>query len=193
MPAGSLYAGDSLIRILFTINLVALFVMLVGIVWSVVCPDRRLWPPPGRHSWQYVVTWTCFCVAIGLNGCLLFLDWNSWFFAGNLRFLLGFPLALLGGLLAIWGIATIGWRNSSGVRNGFVASGPYRFTRNPQYLGDNVLFLGLSIIANSQLLWITHALLALVFIITPLSEELWLKEQYGEEYERYRRDTPRFL
>ena len=71
--------------------------------------------------------------------------------------------------------------------------GPYRFTRNPQYLGNNVLFLGLSIIANSELLWVTHALLALVFIITPLSEEVWLKEQYGEEYERYRRDTPRFL
>ena len=193
MPAGSLYAGDSLIRVLFTIDLVALFLMLVGIVWSVVCPDRRLWPPPRRHSWQYVVTWTCFCVAIGLNGCLLFLDWNSWFFAGNLRFLLGFPLALLGGLLAVWGIATIGWTNSLGVRTGFVASGPYRFTRNPQYLGDNVLFLGLSIIVNSQFLWITHALIALVFIITPLSEEVWLKEQYGEEYERYRRDTPRFL
>lgn len=67
------------------------------------------------------------------------------------------------------------------------------FTRNPQYVGDTVLFLGLSIIANSQLLWITHALLALWFIIAPLSEEVWLKEQYGEEYERYRREAPRFL
>ena len=84
-------------------------------------------------------------------------------------------------------------KNSLGLRDGFVASGPYRFTRNPQYLGDNLLFLGLSIIANSQLLWVTHALLALVFTITPLSEEGWLKEQYGEGYERYRRDTPRFL
>ena len=79
------------------------------------------------------------------------------------------------------------------VRDGFTSSGPYRFTRNPQYLGDNVFFLGLSIVANSKLLWITHALLALVFIIAPLSEEVWLQEQYGEEYERYRRDTPRFL
>ena len=139
------------------------------------------------------MTWVCFLAACGLNACLLFLDWNSWVFAGNLRFLLGIPLALLGGLLAIWGIATIGWKNSLGLREGFAASGPYRFTRNPQYLGDNVLFLGLSIIANSQLLWVTHALLALVFIITPLSEEVWLKEQYGEEYERYRRESPRFL
>ena len=49
------------------------------------------------------------------------------------------------------------------------------------------------LIANSQLLWVTHALLALALIIKPLSEEVWLQEQYGEEYERYRRDTPRFL
>ena len=193
MPPGSPYAGDMLIRVLFTIDLVALFLLLAGIVWSVVRPDRRIWPPPGRRSWQYVVTWVGFFAACGLNACLLFLDWNSWVFAGNLRFLLGIPLALLGGLLAIWGVATIGLKNSWGLGDGFLASGPYRFTRNPQYLGDNVLFLGLSIIANSELLWVTHALLALVFIITPLSEEVWLKEQYGEEYERYRRDTPRFL
>ena len=186
---------DGLIRFLFIIDLVVIFLMLAGIVWSVVRPDRRIriWPPPGPRSWQYVLTWTGFFAAVGLNACLLLLDWNSWVFTGDLRFLLGIPLALLGGLLAIWGAVTIGWKNSSGERDGFFASGPYRFTRNPQYLGDNVLFLGLSIIANSQLLWITHALLALVFIIAPLSEEVWLKEQYGEEYERYRREMPRFL
>ena len=73
------------------------------------------------------------------------------------------------------------------------STGPYRFILNPQYLGDKFLCLGLSIIASSQLLWIVRALLALVLIITPLSEEVWLKEQYGEEYEGHRRGTPRFL
>ena len=185
-----MYVDDSLIRLLFAIDLVAVFLLLVGIVWSVVRPDRRIWPPPERRSWQYVVTWICFCAACGLNLCLMFLDWNSGVFAGAHRLLLGVPLALLGGLLAVWGVVTIGLKNTWG---GFVPSGPYRFTRNPQYLGDIVVFLGLSIIANSQLLWITHALLALWFIMAPLSEEMWLKEQYGEEYERYRRDAPRFL
>ncbi len=79
------------------------------------------------------------------------------------------------------------------MRDGFISTGPNWFTRNPQYLGDNLFFLGLSIVANSEFLWITHALLALVFIITPLSEEVWLKEQYGDAYDRYRRNTPRFL
>ena len=192
---GTLHIDDirSITTIVFIVDIIALFLLLAGIVWSVVRPDRRIWPPPRRRSWQYFLTWICTFAALGLNAALLLLDWNSWAFAGGLRFLVGIPVALLGGLLAIWGVVTIGWRNSSGVRNGFISSGPYRFTRNPQYLGDNVCFVGLSIVANSELLWITHALLALAFIIAPLSEEVWLQEQYGEKYERYRRNTPRFL
>ncbi|MYH49637.1 MAG: DUF1295 domain-containing protein [Gammaproteobacteria bacterium] len=183
----------TLTTIIFLTNIIVISILLPTVVWSVVRPDRRIWPPPGRGSWQYALTWIGWSVALALNACLLFLDWNSWIFAGDVRFLLGIPLALLGGVLALWGIATIGWTNSTGVKDGFSPSGPYRFTRNPQYVGDTVLSLGLSIIANSQLLWITHALLTLWFIIAPLSEEVWLKEQYGEEYERYRREAPRFL
>ena len=74
----------------------------------------------------------------------------------------------------------------------FVASGPYRFTRNPQYLGDNILFFGVSIIANSLLLWIAHALLILVFVMAPLTEERWLEDQYGQAYREYRRKIRRF-
>ncbi|MDE0081556.1 MAG: hypothetical protein OXT72_02775 [Gammaproteobacteria bacterium] len=179
--------------VVFAADVATLLVLLAGIVWSVIRPERRIWPPPGRHSWQYVLTWTCTVAAAAFSGALIFLDWNSWVFPGGLRFLVGVPIVLLGGLLALWGVATIGWTNSSGVRDGFVPAGPYRFTRNPQYVGDAVLLLGLGIVANSALLWVAHALAALCFIISPLSEEVWLAEQYGDEYERYRRATPRFL
>ena len=183
----------TLTQTLFIVGIIIIFILLATVVWSVIRPDHRVWPPPGRDSWQYLLTWIGWCAAVAINACLLLLDWNSWILGGGLRFLLGIPLALLGGLLAFWAIVTIGWTNSTGVKDGFLPSGPYRFTRNPQYVGDAVLFLGLSVIANSQLLWITHALLTLWFIIAPLSEETWLKEQYGEEYERYRREVPRFL
>ena len=185
--------ADSLTRTIFAADVAVLFLTLAGIVWSVIRPGRRIWPPPGRASWQYALSWAAFFAVVGMNACLLVLDWNSWHFGGPVRFVLGVPLALLGALLALWGVVTLGLRNSSGVRDGLFSSGPYRFTRNPQYLGDSVLFLGLSVVANSEFLWVTHALLALVFLITPLSEEVWLREQYGEDYERYRRDTPRFL
>lgn len=114
-------------------------------------------------------------------------------FLNPLRFILGIPLSIIGVSLLIWGIRTLGLINTSGISDGFIKKGPYRFTRNPQYLGDMLLFLGLSIMANSLFLWITHILLILVFTITPLAEEDWLRKQYGDAYQSYLKDIARFL
>ena len=116
-------------------------ILFAGAVWSVAFPAKRAWPPPQRRSWQYLLTWACFDAVIVSNAALIFLDWNSWVFPSPLRFIVGVPLALLGGMLAVWGMLTVGWKNTSGQRGGFVDSGPYRFTRNPQYLGDIVFFI----------------------------------------------------
>jgi protein-S-isoprenylcysteine O-methyltransferase Ste14 len=55
------------------------------------------------------------------------------------------------------------------------------------------MFVGLSIVANSSYLWITHGMLILVFLITPFAEEVWLEDQYGDEYQNYKNNTSRFL
>ena len=178
---------------LFAIAVVLLFILLAGSVWSAVFPERRVWPPPRRYSWQHLLTWACFYTVCGCNVALLFMDWNSWIFPSDLRFIVGIPLMLLGGSLAVWGIVTLGVTSTSGLKGGFVSSGLYRLTRNPQYLGDIIFFVGLSAIANSSLLWSTHALLILLFVVAPLTEESWLEDQYEKAYREYRRDTPRFL
>ena len=177
----------------FTVAVVILMTHLAGAVWSVAFPERRLWPPPGRGSWQYLLTWASYWAVLAINVLLLVTDWNSWAFQSPLRFVVGAPLVVLGGLLAGWGILSVGWKNTSGLRGGFVSSGPYRFTRNPQYLGDIACFVGVSVIANSLLLWVTHLLMVLAFVIAPLAEEPWLEEQYGNAYREYRRRVPRFL
>lgn len=140
-----------------------------------------------------MLTWASFYSVFAINIVLLVLDWNSWVFSNMLRLVIGIPLALIGGLLVSWGVATLGFGNTSGLREGIVTSGPYRFTRNPQYLGDIILFVGLSVIANSLFLWIAHALLIFIFTATPLAEEPWLEDEYGVEYGRYKRGTSRFL
>lgn len=178
---------------LFAVDVVVLLISLTGTVWSVAMPDRRIWPPPYRHSWQHSLSWACFFVVVGISAALLFLDWNSWVFQSDLRFIIGVPVTLLGVLLGAWGVVILGVTNSSGLKDGFVSSGPFRFTRNPQYLGDIILVVGVSIIANSLLVWIVHALLILVFVIAPLAEEPWLEGQYGPVYRKYRREVPRFL
>ena len=128
----------------------------------------------------------------GLNLALLFLDWNAWRFSSYLRLVAGIPAALLGVLLIIWGIIALGWTNSAGIKDGFVLAGPYRCTRNPQYVGNILFFIGTSIVANSLLLWITHLLLSLVYVLCPITEERWLEDHYGQAYREYRRTTPRF-
>ena len=178
---------------IFFFDVFLLFVLLLGAVWSIASPDRRIWPPSRRVSWQYRITWVCFYLIFAMNAFLFVFDWDSWIFHGLHRLIVGIPIALLGALLVTWGIITLGAKNTSGLSDRFVTNGPYTFTRNPQYLGDNILFFGLSIIANSELLWITHILLILIFLITPLTEEPWLEEQYGQEYIHYKQTTSRFL
>ena len=180
-------------KILFGVAVAILIASLAGAVWSAAVPARRIWPPPGRRSWQYFLTWAGFCAVCGINLLLLLVHWNSWVFQSPLRFVVGIPLALLGGMLAVWGVVTVGWKNTSGLKGGFVSDGPYRFTRNPQYVGDIVFFIGVGVIANSVFLWIAHLLLALVFVVALLTEEPWLEEQYGNAYREYRRRVPRFL
>lgn len=180
-------------QIIFIVDVVILYILLSGTVWSVAFPKKRIWPPPKKESWQHRLVWTCFCLVFLSNALLFVFDWNSWILFDPTRFIIGTPLIIIGTLLLLWGINTLGVQNTSGLRDGLVQEGPHRFTRNPQYLGDMLLFIGLSLIANSLLLWITHGLLILVFLITPLAEEIWLEDQYGEAYQDYKQRTARFL
>ncbi|MBS1249236.1 MAG: hypothetical protein MAG431_00811 [Chloroflexi bacterium] len=178
---------------LFVFDLAVHYLMLIGIVWSVAKPKQLIWPPPKKWSWQNIVTWVCFAIAFILNGVFVFLDWNSWMIPEYVRFFVGVPLALIGFSLFLWGFTILGIKNTSGLKGGFIYSGPYRYTRNPQYLGDIFLFVGIILISNSRYLMVVNSLLALIFLITPLAEEIWLEEQYGEEYKDYKRATTRFL
>ena len=177
---------------LFLANVGAQLVLLLGAVWCIAVPDRRVYPMTQRSGWLYVM-WALFYFAFASNLAIVILDWNSGLWPSWHRLAIAVPLAALGGALVTWGIATLGTTNTSGVKDGFIRTGPYAITRNPQYLGDILHFVGVSIAANSELALVTHMLTALVFLVTPIIEEPWLVEQYGDEYVRYRRDVPRFL
>jgi protein-S-isoprenylcysteine O-methyltransferase Ste14 len=106
-----------------------------------------------------------------------------------------FVLALA---LAAWAIATITSAGSNVPTNmpttTVVQSGPYRFTRNPIYLGMFVGLAGLAIAFDS--LWLIGTLLVFAFAIrygVVAREEAYLERKFGDAYRHYRARVRRWL
>ena len=165
----------------------------VGLLVSVLRPERRVWLPPGRDSWQFWFVWLLFAVAVAGLTLLAVFDWDSFGFPGWLRYAVGLPMLVVGLLLAFWGSGVLGWRRTSGQAGELKTDGLYRYSRNPQYVGDILNFIGLVLFSNSSLALAPGLLAAALFFFWPFSEEPWLKERFGVAYERYCQRVPRFF
>jgi protein-S-isoprenylcysteine O-methyltransferase Ste14 len=76
----------------------------------------------------------------------------------------------------------------------FVAVGPYRYVRNPMYVGGFTLLLGWALYRNSISLLIFSCAFVLLFHLFVIGyEERALREKFGSEYERYLATVPRWL
>nr|WP_290665195.1 methyltransferase [Ardenticatena sp.] len=180
-------------RDLFWWSMLFHYAYLGVILWSVVFPTKRIWPPLQKWSWKYIVVWGLFLAAFGSDLFFVLGDESNMLPVGSERYALGLPLVLVGLLFLGWGAYTLGAARSLGRAGEFVMAGPYKLTRNPQYLGDILLFLGLMVIANSFRAFAGFALLILALLLMPLAEEPWLEEMYGDAYRAYRASTPRFF
>ena len=75
-----------------------------------------------------------------------------------------------------------------------VTSGPYRFSRNPMYLGVITILLGWCLLWDSRTLLIyTLAVMCAVYLRVRLAEEPWAARDFGSEWEAYRARVPRWL
>lgn len=178
---------------LFVIVLVADFLLLFGVVFSIVFPKRRIWPPPKKSSWQFRITW--FFSTIGMVGSPLLglIDFNSLWDLHWIYFLTGFLSIGIGSSIAIWGSTTLSWHQSLGLKGKVVTEGPYQYTRNPQYLGFISVYAGIILITSSFMVLVTGTIVIITFVILPFSEEPWLLEQYGKAYKAYCENVPRFI
>ena len=184
---------NAAINYLFYTDALLNVIILLGVLWSIFFSNKRIWPPPRKKSWQFNISWLLFNLVFLLNVLLVLLNWDSWILSDNIRFYLGVPLIIFGFYFVCMGIKYLGIQNTSGLKDKLITIGIYRYTRNPQYLGDIFLFVGISLIANSLYVLFVHLILTLSFILLPLSEEKWLEHQYKEEYLRYKKQTSRFF
>ena len=75
-----------------------------------------------------------------------------------------------------------------------VTDGPYRFTRNPGYLGMALTYAGIAIVSNSP--WALVPLPAAMAVIDRgviAREERYLKQRFGTPYEDYKRRVRRWI
>jgi protein-S-isoprenylcysteine O-methyltransferase Ste14 len=75
-----------------------------------------------------------------------------------------------------------------------VTDGPYRFTRNPMYLGMALLYLGLAL--GFGLLWAVALLPVIVVIVDRVvigREEAYLEAKFGDEYRAYKERVRRWI
>ncbi len=165
----------------------------LALLISIKKPKHRIWPPPKKQSWQFWLVWTAVVsMYLGLT-TLAVLDWNNSIFPDWLRYFVGLPLLLGGLVLAFWGSGILGWKRTSGQKGDLQTDGLYRYSRNPQYLGDSINLIGLALFVNSSYALLPALFGAALYIFWPLTEEPWLRERFGAAYEHYYQRVPRFF
>ena len=108
-------------------------------------------------------------------------------------------LAVLGGLaLTLWTLRLFEQAATThhpyGRPSAFIIGGPYRFTRNPMYVGVTIFILGVGVLVGTPALmfcWLAFAWIIHVRFIP--REERALEKQFGDEYEEYRSQVRRWL
>jgi len=74
------------------------------------------------------------------------------------------------------------------------SSGPYRYTRNPLYLGN--LLIGIGVVVSALSLWVLAVFLVLFLVFYPVvihSEKQKMEHLFPTEYTTYREKVPLFL
>jgi protein-S-isoprenylcysteine O-methyltransferase Ste14 len=113
--------------------------------------------------------------------------------------LAGMLVAAIGAALALWCVfvfALVGKGTPAPFDppRRLVSAGPYRFVRNPMYLGAGVALFGAALFYQSPILAAYAAVFLLVCHVFVLAyEEPTLKRLFGSDYDAYRRRVHRWL
>ncbi|HXV85454.1 MAG TPA: isoprenylcysteine carboxylmethyltransferase family protein [Gemmatimonadales bacterium] len=113
--------------------------------------------------------------------------------------LAGMAMATAGAALALWCIlsfALIGKGTPAPFDppRRLVVRGPYRYVRNPMYLGASLALAGAALVYGTGVLWAyAAAFLGVMHLMVVWYEEPTLRRSFGDEYKEYCRRVRRWL
>lgn len=112
--------------------------------------------------------------------------------------LIGIGVAMAGQALRVAVIGYVyiirGGRNQRVYAEDLVTRGFFAHARNPLYLGNFLVLLGLFLIYNNPwVYWLGIAFFGLGYAAIVAAEEAYLQEKFGDAYLAYARDVPRWI
>jgi protein-S-isoprenylcysteine O-methyltransferase Ste14 len=76
----------------------------------------------------------------------------------------------------------------------FVATGPYKFVRNPMYIGGSMLLIGFGLYRQSLAILLYSAVIMMLFhLYVVFIEEPGLESRFGKSYFAYKQSVNRWL
>ncbi|MDR0756284.1 MAG: isoprenylcysteine carboxylmethyltransferase family protein [Tannerella sp.] len=120
----------------------------------------------------------------------------AWILPQSCR-LVGLGLAWLG--LIVFCVAMYTLRNSWRVgfavdeQTSLVTNGIYRYSRNPAFLGFDMLYIGLAVAFCNGILIFISLMGVVLMHLQVIEEEKHLSGHFGEAYQAYKKRTPRYF
>lgn len=119
--------------------------------------------------------------------------------ASVISLITGFIIAIIGEAVRLWGVSWAGSETRTTGKVGgtyLIISGPFAYVRNPLYLGNILMYLGLGIMSYAIFPYLQ--IVALIFFIVQYylivkAEEEYLFKTFGEQYQKYYNSVPRFF
>ena len=185
---------DKTILYLFILTVGLELIYLLLFILTIRLPGFRFWPPSGPRSWQFLTAWFMALLVTANFLILGLLNFDRFILPG---FWVRLPFALtffiFGGLIGSWSFWKFGIKTTIGLGDQLITGGPYRFSRNPQYIGDISNILGFMILTNSWMVGIIGVFGIILNLLAPFTEEPWLEDKFGEAYQAYKQKVPRFI
>ncbi|OGP51226.1 MAG: hypothetical protein A2Y79_14565 [Deltaproteobacteria bacterium RBG_13_43_22] len=189
----ALYNPIPMMTLFFWVTIIAQILATISIIFSILFPAHRIWPPDKSPSWKLYFMWFLFDIStIGIV-VVGILDRGSLALPPWMQIVLGVPLSLGGIGFSLWSIIILGPSSTYGNEGTLVLHGPYHISRNPQYVGFIVALIGWSIVTSSWTTILAILVWIVPLVLIPLAEEPWLLKKHGSEYEEYLRKVPRFV
>ena len=151
----------------------------------------------GKEAQTHTVETLMGIAAVGIIPAQLLSIAFGWsHLPANARFT-GFCIGMVGDLIFLISVLCMkdSWR--AGIpdrdRTELVTSGIYRFSRNPAFLGFDLMYIGV-LLMYCNLLTVPLTVFAIVMLhLQILQEERYLEETFGVAYREYKRHTLRYL